>query len=199
MTLELEGNILLERTHPRRWVSIIAVVIPVAAFVLLAAWFIRAFVAPPTIAISSPMILVDAPAAAPVPAQSVAAKQSRQPLQTVAESIPAASVKETPEPVTGVSALPMFATLTAAPPSLARTPVAYADPAQNPAPAPIMVAEPAIEPEASEPLAGPVPLPRAKPHGPVALVTGAIPLPRSRPTEAAPAPDLPAYDRHSAE
>ena len=42
MTMELEGNLLLERAHTRRWVSIIAVIIPVAAFVLGAAWFIRA-------------------------------------------------------------------------------------------------------------------------------------------------------------
>ena len=31
MTMELEGNLSLERAHTRRWVSIIAVIIPVAA------------------------------------------------------------------------------------------------------------------------------------------------------------------------
>ena len=50
MTMELEGNLSLERAHTRRWVSIIAVIIPVGAVVLLAAWFIRVYVAPPTVA-----------------------------------------------------------------------------------------------------------------------------------------------------
>ena len=56
MTLELEGDLSLERAHTRRWVSIIAVVIPVAAFVLLGVWFIRVYIAPPTVAIPSPMM-----------------------------------------------------------------------------------------------------------------------------------------------
>jgi hypothetical protein len=52
--------------------------------------------------------------------------------------------------------------------------------------------------EAATPIAGPVPLPHAKPHSRVAQVTGEIPLPRPRPVENAPAPtDLPAVDRHA--
>ena len=54
----------------------------------------------------------------------------------------------------------------------------------------------AIEP--GEPIDGPVPLPRAKPHGRVALLAGAIPLPRPRPADdRAAANDLPAVDRHA--
>ena len=202
MSLELEGNILLERPPARRWVAIIAIVIPVAALVLSAAWFVRAFVAPPTVAIStSPLILAAAPSAAPIEAAPVAVNQSRQQPQPVVavspEPAPSTPVKETPEPVTGVSALPMFATLAVAPPSFTSASPAYAYPAHEAAPEPAPTTEPAAEPEASEPIAGPVPLPKAKPHGPVAILTSAIPLPRPRPTEAAPPLDAPvAFERH---
>ena len=207
MSLELEGNILLERTPARRWVAIIAVVIPVAALVLASAWFIRAFVAPPTVAISSPLIFAAAPPVAPPEeASPVAVKQSRLPPRPVAAVAaspspePPAPVKATPEPVTGVSALPMFATIAIVPPSLASAPRAFADPAREAAPEPVPMAEPAVEPEASEPIAGPVPLPRAKPHGPVAILASAIPLPRPRPVEAAPPLDAPAaFERHGVE
>ena len=54
----------------------------------------------------------------------------------------------------------------------------------------------ALEP--AEPIAGPVPLPRAKPHGRVALLAGAVPLPRPRPAEiAARRRIIPAVDRHA--
>lgn len=207
MSLELEGNILLERTPARRWVAIIAIVIPVAALVLASAWFIRAFVAPPTVAIStSPLILAAAPPpVAPAEATAVAVKQSRlQPQPVTAAAVAPepspAPVKEAPEPVTGVSALPMFATLAAAPPSLDTAPPAYVGTVPNAPPEPVTPAEPALEPEASEPIAGLVPLPRAKPHHPVAILASAIPLPRPRPAETAPSSDAsPAFERHGAE
>jgi hypothetical protein len=61
-----------------------------------------------------------------------------------------------------------------------------------------MAAEPAepAELEPSEPIAGPIPVPRAKPHGSVAALHGVVPLPRPKPSELAPEPDLPAVDRH---
>jgi hypothetical protein len=194
MTLELEGDILLERAHSRRWVSIIAVFIPVAASVLLAAWFIRVYVDPPTVAIPSPVMIADAP---PPPA----ALPKRAMVEAPPPPIPMPEPAKTPEPerTQTASALPMFATLSAAPPSLATAPPAYADPVQDMPSADvpsIIVAEPA-EIEPSEPIAGLVPLPRAKPHGPVAALTGAVPLPRPRPTEIAPEADIPAVDRHS--
>ncbi len=202
MTMELEGNILLERAHTRRWVSIIAVVIPVAAFVLLAAWFIRAYIAPPTVAILSPMMLAAAPPTPPAPlarAQSTVAKapQPVEMAEPVAPPPPPSPARAAPEPA--VTALPMFATLAAAPPSLASVPPAYTDPVQDKSSAPpsIMVAETsAIEP--SEPIAGAIPLPRTKPQVRVALVTAAVPLPRPRPTDAESPPlDLPSLDRHA--
>ena len=50
--------------------------------------------------------------------------------------------------------------------------------------------------EFGEPIAGPVPVPRAKP-GPVAALHGAVPLPRPKPTQLAPGLHLPPVDRHS--
>jgi hypothetical protein len=48
-----------------------------------------------------------------------------------------------------------------------------------------------------ERIAGPIPVPRAKPNGPVALLTSSVPLPRPKPAETAPPSDLPAFDRHA--
>jgi hypothetical protein len=192
MTMELEGNLALERSHTRRWVSIIAVIIPVAAIVLLAAWFVRVYVAPATVLIPNPpMIVAESPEA---PAVSTRARtETPQPPVAMATAEPATP----PAGERTASALPMFATLALVPPALGNATPAYADPAQDASSTPsIMVAETdAIEP--AEPIAGPVPLPRAKPHGRVALLASAIPLPRPRPAEiAAPPEDLPAVERH---
>lgn len=207
MTWELEGNLSLERSHTRRWVSIIAVVIPVTAFMLLAAWFIRAYISPPTVAIHNPVMMADAPPPPPAVPKRAAVEAPPPPpavpKRAVVEAPPPMAVAEPaetalPERSQTASALPMFATLAVAPPSMPSAPPAYADPAQDapPAASSTMVAEPeAIE--SSEPIAGPVPLPRAKPHGRLALMGGPIPLPRPRPTELAPEPDLPPIDRHS--
>lgn len=194
MTMELEGNLSLERARTRRWVSVIGVIIPVAAVVLLAAWFVRVYVAPPTVAIPNPMMMMaDDPPAPAVSARAVTeAPQPPMAMTEPATPLPAAE-RRVP-----ASALPMFATLAVVPPTLSSAPQAFADPVQDISRATpsIMVEEPAaLEP--AEPIAGPVPLPRAKPHGPLALVTGAIPLPRPRPADSAPPlDDLPAVDRH---
>jgi hypothetical protein len=61
-----------------------------------------------------------------------------------------------------------------------------------------MAPEPAAATEnAAPPTAEAVPLPRAKPHHPVAVASRSIPLPRPRPVEEAPESDLPAVDRHA--
>ena len=252
MTYEYRGSLDLERAHARRWVSIIAVVIPVAAIVLLGSWFIRAYVAPPTVDIPNPMTAATAPPPAPPvraqietprpqppqvatrtevepPAapQTVARAPAETPRPPVAMAEPAApppaqerTTERTTERATDrtteltsertmerteqrpefASALPMLATLTVAPPSLGSTIPGYAEPAQNAAPAEtgaVTAENDALEP--SEPIAGPVPLPKKKPHARVALFTGAVPLPRPRPADSFPPPDLPAFDRHAIE
>ena len=251
MTYEYRGGLALERAHARRWVSIIAVVIPVAAFVLLGSWFIRAYVAPPTVDIPNPMITAAAPPpAAPVrvqtetirpqppqvatrtevevpsPPQTVARAPAETPRPPMAMAEPAApppaqerAAERAPERVPEramervepqrpeyASALPMLATLTVAPPSLGSTIPGYADPAQDTAPAeaprpveatPVTAENDALE--LSELIAGPVPLPKKKPHTTVALFAGAVPLPRPRPADSFPPPDLPSVDRHAIE
>ena len=192
--MELEGNLVLERARTRRWVSIVGVIIPVAAVVLLAAWFVRVYVVPPTIVIPGPLIVADDP---PAPA-AVARAQIEAPRPAMATAGPAASPPSGERRAPASSALPMFATLAIVPPTLSSTPRPFADPAQESSRATpsIMVEEPAALPSA-EPIAGPIPLPRTKPHGSLALVTGAIPLPRPRPVEVeSPLNDLPAVDRH---
>ena len=207
MTLEFEGNLSLERAHHRRWVSIIAVVIPVAAFILFGAWFIRVYVAPPTVAISNPMMLMAAAPPAP-PAIPKRAQVEALPPPITAVEAPQATVAERMQVQERVqervqdkpfstSALPMFATLATAPPSMPSQ--AYADPAQDSPSSipPVMSAETPAELAPPEPMSGVMPLPRAKPHGPIAAITTAVPLPRPRPTEATPEPDPLAADRHS--
>jgi len=211
MALELEGNLSLDRAPARRWVSIIAVVIPVAAFVMLAAWFIRAYIAPPTVAIHNPSIMADAPTPPPDMPKRAMVEAPKPPLPVVVAAAPVEPpVKETPA---APFALPMFATLAAAPPSLPSSSPAFADPAHDLSPAPAPVAAPvtervatpvttaepaeAAEIEPGEPIAGPIPLPRAKRHGAVAALHGAVPLPRPKPSDVLPDPDLSAVDRHS--
>src|SRR4051812_37860306 len=84
MTMELEGNLSLERAHTRRWMSIVGVIIPVAAVVLLAAWFVRVYVAPLTVAIPNPMMMM----ADDLPAPGVSARteiEAQQPPMAMAE------------------------------------------------------------------------------------------------------------------
>lgn len=190
MTMELEGNLSLERSHTRRWVQVVAVIIPVGAIVLLAAWFIRVYVAPATVLIPNPPMTVAQPVEAPFSSLR-AQTEAPQPPTVMAEPANPPASEQTAAP------LPMFGTLALVPPALGGAAPAYADPAQDGSAAPsVMVTETeAIEP--AGPSEGPVPLPRAKPHGRVALVASAIPLPRPRPAEiAAPPEDIPAVDRH---
>jgi hypothetical protein len=214
MTLmDLEGDISLERSHTWRWVSIIAVFIPVAAVVLLTAWFIRAFVIPPTVSIPSPATFA---AAAPPPPPSIPKRaQVEAPPPPMMAREPAAPtvVASADEPAVSASDLPMFATLTLAPPSFPAAPPAAAAPepevsspplaappvvtseTENASDTPSIMASNAGELESSEPIAGPIPLPRPKRH--VAAMSSVVPLPRPKPAEAMPEPDLPLVDRHS--
>ena len=108
-------------------------------------------------------------------------------------------VKETPAPA---FALPMLATLSAAPaplpsphrlsPIQRRTSDRTQRRSHRPSCRDAEAAE--IEPGSRSPACSGA---RAKPHGPVAALRTAVPLPRPKPTELTPEPDLPAVDRHS--
>ena len=58
-----------------------------------------------------------------------------------------------------------------------------------------IMASAAEELQPSEPIAGPIPLPRPKRH--VVAASNIVPLPRPKPAEAQSEPDLPLVDRHS--
>lgn len=216
MSMQLEGDRSFERVQTRRWVSIVAFVIPVAAFVLLGAWFVRVYIIPPTVNIPNliamatapptplapptiePMqapIVQAAPAAQiePSPAAPSQMAQSQMAKSPMAKAVPAATERRESAP-----SMPMFATLAVVPPAInGAAPPAFADPARDVPAVSVATPEPAAL-EASEPIAGPIPLPHARPHGRVALVTGDIPLPRPRPVDNTPVPnDLPAVDRHA--
>jgi hypothetical protein len=213
--MELEGTLIVERRPLRRWVSAIAVIVPVVAFMGATAWFIRAFVAPPMVAIPSPMTLASAPPApAPRAPPQTAPPQQIKPAAAAEPTAPAnaetpapaaekpAAAASTAAPVTG---LPMFASLAAAPPALTagHAPSAFADPTadRHAAMMPADAAAQSADPGAADPIVGAVPIPRSRPEVAVALVTASVPLPRPRPGEAAPepAPEIVPVYRHSVE
>jgi len=220
--MELEGTLLLERSPTRRWISIVAVVIPVAAIVMIATWFIRAYIAPPTIAIPNQMMLAATPSPPAAPARSEAprverpptppaavlprvdtrpieppASQAAPPRPSSAAVVPAVPplAATAPEPPTA-SVPPMIAALAVAPPRFSSFPssppaVSTEMAAQTPAPESSAL-------EDSEPLKGPVPLPRHRPHVSASLSASAVPLPRPRPAlDDTTPPDLPSVDRHA--
>jgi len=116
-------------------------------------------------------------AISPMPAQVEAAVPP--PPATVADPVAPAADAKAPE---SASALSLFATLAVVPPILGRASPAYADPTQDTfsSVSPMVAAKPATL-ELSEPISGPVPLPKPKPHVTVAHVNRAVPLPRPRP------------------
>jgi hypothetical protein len=201
--LDLEGNLILDRRPARRWVSILAVVIPVVGCVAGVSWFVRSFISPPTISIPGPMMLASTTPAPPPPmrAEPQAAKpESVWPVVTMP-----------PTPFAPPNSPPVAAaTLGSAPPASGTFPPpqsnrmaassAFADPVRdNPAPA----ATPAVEAPAM-PIAGQIPLPKPRPPVTAVAAAQAVPVPRARPAEeeAAPAasPVLnaePQYGRHS--
>jgi hypothetical protein len=194
--MDLEGNLILDREPTRRWVSVIAVIIPVLACVAGVTWFVRAFVSPPTIAIPGSMVLATAQ---PTPVAPPMRAEPRAPEPAPPQ---AAAVQPAAPPYS--SSLPMVATLSAAPPSTKppnapaafSTPTAFADPARD---GPVVMST-AIE--AAAPIAGPIPLPRPRPEMTAAMTEHAVPMPRSRPAEEAAPPisgPQPAYNRHAIE
>src|SRR5262245_8626227 len=127
--MELEGNLVVERRRSRRWVSALAVIVPVLACLAGVTWFIRAFISPPTISIPSPMTLAAVPPeprSPQIPAEPPAAAPPAS-VQGPAEPSPAPA-----EP----AASPAFAAAAVFPPPPSQEPtttsgVAYADPARE--------------------------------------------------------------------
>jgi len=130
--MDLEGNLILDRPPTRRWVSTIAVIIPVIACVAGVAWFVRAFISPPVIAIPGPMTLAAAPPAAIRPVrEEPRAPEPAPPSAAIMQPAPTAPSAAAPVPSSSFS-LPMMATLSAAPPAT-MSPTAFADRSAHPA------------------------------------------------------------------
>ena len=207
--MELEGNLVLERRPARRWITVVAVIVPVVACLAGVTWFIRAFISPPTIAIPNPMTLAAAPPAPAVRAEPPAApppaqQAAREPAQAEAPAAPSPATAE-------LSAAPAAATPSVFPPAPSvfppvpsREPVTtsaavYADPARE-RPAGATAATAGAEIDAA-PIAGPVPRPRRQA---AVAIAGPVPLPRPRPADEASTSSpvqgsQPAYSRHTAE
>jgi hypothetical protein len=196
--MDLEGNLILDRKPARRWVSAIAVIIPVVACVAGVTWFVRAFISPPTIAIPGPMVLATVPSARPLREEPRAPEPAPPPAVTTRPAGPASAAAPAPPS----SSLPMLATLSAAPPATSpaaaagfSTPAAFTDPGRDSA----MPATSAVVEAASVPITGPVPIPRPRPELTAVVTAHAVPMPRARPAEEE-APAIsgpqPAYDRH---
>lgn len=215
---DLPGTFEVERPRSRRWVAIVALTIPVIAVVLSAAWFVRAFVAPPTVMIPAPIELASAPSATDVqgsdtPNTAVAEARARladkmtestgstgssvyTPTQPMISSLAAAPPAPASPPAVASIAPPSVA----APPPMSSEPqaavtsepVAAAPDVPPEAPAPAARPEPdtQAEIEPGEPIQGPIPVPPRKPRFTVAhVVTGPVPLPRPRPAEATAKPE----------
>src|SRR5713226_5608751 len=85
----------------RRVAAAVAFVLPVIVVGAGAAWFIRAFIAPPMIAIPEPTVLASAEPIAPEPSAATAAEPAAAPAQTAETSGTAARQPEPawPQPV----------------------------------------------------------------------------------------------------
>jgi len=208
--MDLEGNLILDRKPARRWVTAIAVMIPVVACVAGVTWFVRAFISPPTVAIPGPMMLAATP---PAPPPALPAR-SELPSPKPESAWPAVMVP--PASAASSYAPPTAATVGAAPPAaspfpppqparMATAPSALGDPVPEiPPPA----AASAIKAPAM-PIIGRIPMPRPRPPESVlAAMHAAVPTPHPRAAEEETAvaatanPFLraePAYNRHSAE
>jgi hypothetical protein len=218
---DLTGTFEVERSRPRRWVTIVALIVPVIAVVLSAAWFVRAFVAPPTVVIPTPMVLASAPSVADVAAadgQNAAVAEARARL---ADRLTETSGKSVYTP-----GLPMVASLAAAPPAPPPVADASAPPPPSSSEPELVVGSTAlaaapdtptapsalvVDPEPAalaeigpgEPIQGPIPVPPRRPRVTVATVAhavaGRVPLPRPRPVDATakPEPDVQSLERHT--
>lgn len=205
--MDLEGNLILDRRPARRWVSAVAVVIPVVACVAGATWFVRTFIAPPTITIPGSLMLAST-TPAPLPslpsrAEPAAAKlESVWPTVVMPPTPTGSSTTASAQQAAAVfgPATPASNAFPAPPQSTRVATTAFTDPARdNPAAAPAAEA-------AAMPIAGRIPLPRRRPPM-TAVAAAAHPAstPRAaRPAEeeaapaASPTPSAePAYDRHA--
>jgi hypothetical protein len=143
----------------RRLVTAIALVVPLAMIVGAAAWFVRTYVMPPSIAIAP---LAFSPAAVPV--ASSAPSPGPETTGTATSPAPAS-----PSPQ------PQFRYTTNSAEVWAAVPMPSLPRAIEPPP------EPELTTSVNEPVNGPVPLPPSRPGSSDQDVSHAVPIPRPRP------------------
>ena len=150
----------------RRLWAVVAIVLPVVVIGGGAAWFIRTYIAPPMVSIAEPTQLAsyEPPASTPVepaPAVEPTSQPAQQPTQELPRSQPM---------VSGFNNTSIWPSVS---PAQQAAPVyASVEPMFNP---------PGGSTDASEPIAGPIPMPPPRPRISSAVVRGNVPLPRPRP------------------
>lgn len=171
-----------EPPRKRRLLGALAMFLPVVIVAAGAAWFVRVFVAPPSIAIPEAPLLASAdstPAPEPPP-PPVAAVQKAEPTP---EPVRETTGNSAPPPTSSPWSLPMIAGLPGPGTSIWPPAGTAARAPQDTAPmsSPTM-SSPEMSIDASEPIAGPIPLPHPRPRISTAIARGNVPLPRPRPT-----------------
>jgi hypothetical protein len=146
----------------RRLWAVVAIVLPVVAIGGGAAWFIRTYIAPPMVSIAEPTQLAAYEAPASTPVEPTAA------LEPVREATPEPS--RPPPMISGLNTPSIWPSVSPAQPTAPA--YASAEPMFNP---------PGGTSDASEPIAGPIPLPPPRPRISSAIARGNVPLPRPRP------------------
>jgi hypothetical protein len=170
--MEIDGAINLDRLRIRRLVPIVAMIVPMVAVIGGAAWFVRAYVAPPMVSIPAPSTLASWEPPQTTARQSIVV---REPVAPPTADPPPADLTSSLPPTLEV---PMLASLAFVPPSF---------------PSSDRVGQPpkAAEPQAASPklpqLA--ISVPEQEPDGTLEMTAvlgpGSIfivPLPRPRPT-----------------
>jgi hypothetical protein len=153
----------VERPRRRRVVAVLAVIVPIVVLAGAAAWFIRAYIMPPMVAISEPLVVSSVEAAL--------ARTEPQPRPAPANETTGASFT----PAAGNSPVPAVRYSTNSAEVWASVPLP-GPPRQLQS----FSATPVVA--ASDPATGPVPLPPRKPRISTAeFDLPAVPLPRPRP------------------
>jgi hypothetical protein len=118
--MEIDGAINLDKVRPRRVVPVVAMILPMVVVIGGAAWFVRAYVAPPMVSIPAPSMLASWEPTQP-PAQRDATVAPEPVAPPDAASLPPslpASLEPSPEPSPPATwAVPMMASLAFVPPS----------------------------------------------------------------------------------
>jgi DNA polymerase-3 subunit gamma/tau len=115
--MEIDGAINLDKVRPRRVVPVVAMILPMVVVIGGAAWFVRAYVAPPMVSIPAPSMLASwEPTQPPAQGNATAAPEPVAP-EPVAPPPVASQPPSPPSSPPSTWAVPMMASLAFVPPS----------------------------------------------------------------------------------